>query len=551
MKNSCLTILLFLLCSSFPLYAGKEITSLLKELDKTIREREVYRVEKEQRIGKWKELLQHALPAEQQLEICEKLFYEYLTYNTDSCVFYAKEELRIATASDNPYWITKANMSMIEVMGVAGMTKEAFDLLESIDRENLPRDLYRNYYHLCRTLYDLMANYAVTAGEREYYTQMTTLYRDSLLHANIPGTFNYILVEADELIVNGKGKEAVELLSACYDAYKDDVRSLALMAYVLSEAYRIEGNKTEEKKYLVVSSIADLQLAVCEYISLRNLALFCYQEGDIERAYNYLKCSLDDAIACNARIRTLEISKIFPIIDTAYQAKAWKQRSDMEKSLVSISLLSFFLLIAIFYVYRQMKKLSVARKEVIDTNLLLQQVNKELSGSNKRLKELNNILSETNFIKEEYVGRYMNLCSVYLEKLDTYRRSLGKLAAAGKPEDVYKALKSTAFIDEELKDFYAGFDSSFLSLFPTFVEEFNALLAEGEKIHLKPGERMNTELRIFALVRLGITDSAKIAQFLRYSVTTIYNYRTKARNRAAGERDDFENKVMHIGVIAQ
>ncbi|MCD8193696.1 MAG: DUF6377 domain-containing protein [Tannerellaceae bacterium] len=550
MKHNWLTIV-FLLCSIFPLHADKEMTSLLKELDHTIREREVYRAEKEKRIGKWKDLLQHALPAEQQLEICEKLFYEYLTYNTDSCIFYAEEELRVATVTDNPYWITKAKMSLVEVMTVAGMTKEAFDLLESMDRERLAADLYRNYYHLYRTLYDVLANYAVTTKEQAYYTHMTTLYRDSLLHANVPGTFNYMLVEADELIVNGRGKEAIALLSGQYDTYKDNVRSLALMAYVLSEAYRIDGDRANEKKYLVISSIADLQLAVREYISLRNLAMFCYQEGDIERAYNYLKCSLDDAIACNARIRTLEISKIFPIIDTAYQTKARKQRSDMEKSLISISLLSFFLLIAIFYVYRQMKKLSVARKEVIDTNLLLQQVNKELSGSNKRLKEMNNILSETNFIKEEYVGRYMDLCSVYLDKLDTYRRSLGKLAAAGKPEDVYKALKSSAFIDEELKEFYAGFDSSFLRLFPTFVDDFNALLSEGEKIQLKPGERMNTELRIFALVRLGITDSAKIAQFLRYSVTTIYNYRTKARNRAAGERDDFENKVMKIGVVTQ
>lgn len=150
-------------------------------------------------------------------------------------------------------------------------------------------------------------------------------------------------------------------------------------------------------------------------------------------------------------------------------------------------------------------------------------------------------------LKEEYIGRYMDQCSVYLEKMDNYRRSLGKIAATGNVEELYKNIKSSKFIEGELKEFYTNFDNTFLQLFPTFVEDFNALLADDEQISLKAGERMNTELRIFALIRLGITDSVKIAQFLRYSVTTIYNYRTKVRNKAAGDRDLLEQEVMTIG----
>ena len=186
---------------------------------------------------------------------------------------------------------------------------------------------------------------------------------------------------------------------------------------------------------------------------------------------------------------------------------------------------------------------------MLDTNTLLQELNEELHHSNSQLKEMNHTLSETNYIKEEYIGRYMDQCSTYLDKMDLYRRSLNKIAAAGKVEELYKAIKSSQFLEEELKEFYANFDMTFLQLFPNFVEEFNALLVE--PMQPKAGELLNTELRIFALIRLGITDSTKIAQFLRYSVTTIYNYRTRVRNKALGERDEFEAKVMKIGKVEE
>lgn len=196
-----------------------------------------------------------------------------------------------------------------------------------------------------------------------------------------------------------------------------------------------------------------------------------------------------------------------------------------------------------------MKKVAAARREVLDTNTLLQELNEELHHSNSQLKEMNHTLSETNYIKEEYIGRYMDQCSTYLDKMDLYRRSLNKIAAAGKVEELYKAIKSSQFLEEELKEFYANFDMTFLQLFPNFVEEFNALLVE--PMQPKAGELLNTELRIFALIRLGITDSTKIAQFLRYSVTTIYNYRTRVRNKALGERDEFEAKVIKIGKVEE
>jgi hypothetical protein len=194
-----------------------------------------------------------------------------------------------------------------------------------------------------------------------------------------------------------------------------------------------------------------------------------------------------------------------------------------------------------------MKRLAIARKNLNEANLQLHNLNNELSDTNTQLNATNKTLLEANIIKEEYIGRYMDQCSVYIDKLDDYRRLLNKTATAGKIEDLLQALKSKQFIEDELKEFYTNFDSTFLQLFPTFVEEFRTLLIDDEEIQIKQGELLNTELRIFALIRLGITDSVKISHFLRYSLSTIYNYRTKLRNKAAGPRDEFEMNVMQIG----
>ena len=198
-----------------------------------------------------------------------------------------------------------------------------------------------------------------------------------------------------------------------------------------------------------------------------------------------------------------------------------------------------------------MRKLSAARKELSFANEQLNNLNHELSATNNQIKHTNETLVEANLIKEEYIGRYMDQCSVYIDKLDGYRRLLNKTAAAGKMQDLLNALKSKQFIEDELEFFYTNFDSTFLQLFPTFVEEFNSLLIDNEETQLKQGELLNTELRIFALIRLGIKDSVKISHFLRYSLSTIYNYRTKVKNKAIGVREDFESNVLKIGTFTK
>lgn len=533
------------------LYAkdNKSTDALLREIDGIIKNRQTYGAEKEARIADLKKLLVEAASDEQRYGFCGRLFDEYRAYNLDSSFVYAQRKEGLAHRLNKLDYLDDSAMNMAEVMGTTGMYKEALELLGKIDKKTLPDYLYGYYYHLYRTIYGLMGDYAVTEKAKKEYYRMTDLYRDSLLQINASDSLGHALVMADKCIVHARYDEAIDMLMEYYSKPSLDDHAQAMITYTISEGYRLKGDKQGQKHYLALSAIADLKSAVKEYVSLRKLASLVYEEGDIDRAYNYLKCSLEDATLCNARLRTLEISQVFPIIDQAYQLKTKRQQQEMKVSLICISLLSVFLLVAIFFVYKQMKKVAAARREVIDTNTLLQELNEELHDSNSQLKEMNHTLSEANYIKEEYIGRYMDQCSTYLDKMDLYRRSLNKIAAAGRVEELYKAIKSSQFLDEELKEFYANFDVTFLQLFPSFVEDFNALLTE--PMQPKPGELLNTELRIFALIRLGITDSTKIAQFLRYSVTTIYNYRTRVRNKAVGERDEFEAKVMQIGKVEE
>lgn len=521
--------------------------SLLLKLDQAIKERPIYMEQKELKLAELKRQLHRQIPDEERFAILGTLLDEYRSFNTDSALHMAEEREQIAIRLGNREYIDNARMNKADVLGMTGMYKEVMDLMRNIHIDRLSVDIHPYYYHIYRTVYGLMADYAVTAYEKKLYTELTDKYRDSLLLVNKDNLLIHTLIQSDQYNVRNEYDKAIRLLTDYLALQKDYEHDVAICAYTLSESYRLKGDKEKEKEYLIVSAMADMKTAVREYISLRKLAVLLYQEGDIERAYSYVKICMEDAAACNARLRKLEILEIFPIINDAYQQKTEKQQEQMKWALVSISLLSLFLLLAIFYVYKQMKKVAAARREVIDTNKRLKELNDELHLSNAQLKEANHSIAENSYLKEEYIGRYMDQCSVYLEKMDNYRRSLGKIAATGNVEELYKNIKSSKFIEGELKEFYTNFDNTFLQLFPTFVEDFNALLADDEQISLKAGERMNTELRIFALIRLGITDSVKIAQFLRYSVTTIYNYRTKVRNKAAGDRDLLEQEVMTIG----
>jgi cell division protein FtsB len=334
------------------------------------------------------------------------------------------------------------------------------------------------------------------------------------------------------------------MLLSLWDETTDEDVERGIIAYFLGYMYKNRNNIELCEKYFILSALSDEEHCNKDNASLQALALMYYEMGNIDKAYKFMQSAIDDAVFCNVRYRTVEISSSYPIINAAYQAKEKKQKANLQKSLLAISILLVFLAAGILYIYRQMKRLSFIRKELYHTNRKLSDLNNDLTTANDQLKE-------SNLIKEEYIAHFFDLCSTYIDKLENYRKTLSKHASNNHIDELFKMLRSTALIENELEELYKKFDIIFLSLYPSFVDEFNALQSKEEPVSLKPGELLNTELRIFALIRLGITDSVKIAGFLRYSISTIYNYRVKARNNAIVARDEFEERVMKIGNCTQ
>ena len=511
---------------------GQDTASLLDTLDMTLRESHKYIDARRAKIAGLKAELARAATDAERYRLAGCLREEYRSFDIDSALYFANEKMAAARRIGNASYISDARMNLAETSGVYGMYKEALDYIDSVDKGVLDVYQMEYYYHVYRNIYGLMADNCSNAVIKKRYLALTDSYRDSILLVNSPGSFNYVIVKADKDNVHGRYDEAIKILKGAYSKF-DNIHGKALLDYSLAMAYAGKGDTANEKRHLILSAINDIRSGIREYTSLRLLAVMLYKEGDVDRAYAYMTRCMDDAAACNSLWRIYEVQKAFPILNMVYHHQLDRQRMVSFCSLVFIILLTLFLAVAILVIKKQMRKVSAARRQAQEANV--------------RLKELNRELSESSHIKEEYIAHYIDQCSLYIDKMDKYRKHLQKVAQKGGAKELFEEIRSKSFIDNELKDFYAQFDDSFLNLFPNFVDDFNNLLVPEQRIRLKPSEKLNTELRIFALIRLGISSSTKIANFLRYSVTTIYNYRVRLRNAAAGDREKFDDAVMMIG----
>ena len=534
--------------SFFPsLWAGSS-DSLLVKLNQTIEQRPSYMQRKEEALETLRQSLRKlsAGNVEGRMNLYEALWQENRSYNTDSSLFYATALSQLAQQAGNEEQKQNALLHRATALMTIGMFKEADEIIKPLREGGVLPGQRSQFFHLCRSLFGLMADYAVTAQEKAAYASLTDDFRDSLLTIYEAGSNMYRMIYADKLTAHGKYAEALrELLPFTPTG---DGRFDAGYHYTIAEAYYHMGRIEKARHYYTLAAISDMQSDTREYIALRKLAVILFQSGDIDRAYHYLTLCMADAKACNARLRILEILDTFPVVNEAYLEKKQQQQRVITGVLIAISLLVVSLIFAIFSVLKQKKALQQAQTDLAHANGQLNEVNRMLVEYNEEMKRQNQLITETSYLKEAYITQYMDQCSSYLEKMESFRKRLRQLLSAGKTKEIQQALTSyNQEVETELAEFYDSFDTTFINLFPTFVEDFNALLREDEQVQLKPGQKLNTELRVFALIRLGITDSTKIAHFLRYSVTTIYNYRTRMRNRARGDRDELEKQVMEIG----
>ena len=332
-----------------------------------------------------------------------------------------------------------------------------------------------------------------------------------------------------------------------------DSRDYAIACYY---RWLVSEDQDEMRYWLSQSALSDVRHAVMDQASLLQLADLLNGEGDLERSYKYIRFTWDCNNRFNTRMRSWQITPILNVIENNYQKAVARNTRGLWTSVVVVSVLALLLLGLLFFLHRRNRQLDTARHalktsndELATANTQLARQTDELSTLNEELSTLNSQLSESNRVKEEYIGRFMSLCSQYIDKIDDYRKMVNKKMKNKELDELYRLSKSTELKEKEIEELLQNFDSVFLHLYPNFVEEFNALLQPEMRFQKRDDNRLVTEIRIFALIRLGIEDSSKIAEFLHYSVNTIYNYRARIKNGALDNRESFERRVKMLGRV--
>lgn len=511
-----------------------EREDLLKELDRVVTHRQMYMDIKEHRIDSLRRLLSADAPVEGQLDLYQQISHEYTTYRYDSAWKYMlKGEELVAKAGIKRYR-DEAAIHACLLLSTTGMYMESLTHLQQIDPSTLDSALLYDYYSTYEWACYAAGEYTNDNRYTPEYRQMERLYTDSVFSVLTPGTDPYLYYQAKILLQNGKAEGALHTYLDLYPTLRIDTRLYAIVTYDIANIYHRFGNQDLYEKFLILAAISDQVCPLKENLAMQELALYLFRNKpeDLNRAYTYIQCAMEDARFYNNRLRMLQISEKLPVIVKAYQEKSEQEKRNLTLALAAITLLSVITMASLLYVDKQMRQVKKSRRA--------------LEILNQELHILNEKLNDSNHTKEEYVGLFIDLCSSYIDKLDKYRETVKRKLIAKQVDDLYKMASSTRAIESELDDFFHSFDSAFLKLYPTFIEDFNKLLLPDEQILPRKGEILNRELRIFALIRLGIDDSSRIASFLRYSPQTIYNNRTKVRNKAV-HKESFEKELMKIG----
>ncbi len=546
-KNCLLCFLLFFSCHSA--LAGESLDSLLNVLDKTIKEADTYVQIKENKLHELKKEARKTPPfSVERYNLNNDIYLEYKAYSSDSALHYLNENMLLARQLNDKERELKIQLELSYLLSSIGMYMEAADILNSIDRQTLPSSLLGHYYTCYEHVY-----FEAGAAQPRYkmfasrYVKLSHAYRDSMQITLDPSSATYLWLRETQLREAGKYDEALEFSDRRLAEASFGTPQYALVAYQRFRLFESMGKKDEHLYYLVLSAISDVRSAIKEQSSLMVLAQELNSKGDLKRAYDYINFSWEISQFYKTRLRSWMNITPLSMINGNYQDIIKQQNRELLIYITCVALLALLLVIALIYIYRQMKALSIAKKGLQEVNERLFSLNEELEEVNRHLRSTNLELSESNLIKEAYIARFFKLCSVYVDRLQAYRKLVNKKLQRGQVAELLKMTHlSNDIVTVEVQELYANFDSAFLHLFPNFVESLNALLLPDEQIVLKPDELLNTELRIFALIRLGIKDSSQIAELLHYSVNTIYNYRSRVKTKARVSRDDFEDLVAKI-----
>jgi tetratricopeptide (TPR) repeat protein len=529
------SILFFLL----PLFvsARSETNRLLSELDGYIGRKSEYTDQKWERINTLLKQTNQAIRLNDYRELYDlynRLSDEYKSFIYDSAFFYINKLNQVAPLLNDRDKYAHAKIKMGFTLLSSGLFKESLDSLLSIDLTGCKNDTKQEYYSLvARTYYDL-ADYDNDVHFASIYRRIGNRYLDSaifLLHEDTPEYWAAIgLLEMKSNDLQGSADAFNFLISK----YEISIHQYAIATSSVAYVYTLMDREYEAIDMLIKASIADIKSSTRETVALRNLAVLLMKRGDIDRAYRYIKIALEDATFYNARHRKIEVGAVLPIIEGERLRIVESQKKKLTQYSLVVTLLSIVVLAFSIIIFMQLRRLIRVRR-------MLQEYNSSLQ-------EMNHKLEEANIIKEEYIGHFFTMNSEFIEKLESYRKNIQRKIATRQIDDLANIISNTD-LKKERESLFLNFDKIFIKLFPRFVDEFNSFFKEEDRVVLKHDELLNSDLRIFALMRLGITDSEKIAKFLDFSVNTIYTYRTKIKHKAVIGREDFDERIMQIKAL--
>ena len=563
-------LFILIVCLLFPAYvcadtskhALEENRKLLHSLDSLLEQQDLFVRVKEERIKQLKMQYSRVKDVKELYAMNRMVYLEYRVYDADSALHYINKNIQLAQQTNNRTWEVVSLLEQSFVLTSSGLLTEALKAVSDIQPEELPQNLRSEYFGRLCTLYSRLRDYSSENSQlSEHYNNLQKAFRDSVYLTATPDELRYWNCRAWLYL----GTPEIEPVKQAFEENKqtlsNDSRKYSIATYNLSAIYRSENNESKYLENLILSAMADIRSVNGDIGSLQEIAEYLFKHGEIDRAYNYILYCSQKAMLFHNRVRIVKMSHLQNQIYKAYQEQSRTQQKRLQASLIAVSFLFLVLIGAFLFIRKQMRRLKEANLKLDNTNQKLsvnmdalstahqrlEEVNIQLKDLNTQLQEVNDQLRESNYVKEEYIGYVFNICSTYISKLEEFRKNINRKLKVGQIEDVKAMTDSSATASNELKEFYQNFDTIFLHLYPDFVGDFNALLLPEERIELKEGELLNTELRIHALIRLGITDSVKIADFLHCSAQTVYNNRLRTRNKSIIPKEDFINAVKKLG----
>jgi hypothetical protein len=528
-------------------FAKSDSENLIDELHKTVLQKKTYEQKKLQQIDILKARLENtSLSLSEQFELCNKLYEEYKTFQYYAAFSYALKLREISQKLQDPIKSNYAKLQLSFTLLSSGMYKESLDSLNLVELHNMPNYILIEYYVLMsRCNYELAA-YNDTPYFVEQYNKRGNVYSDSAIALMSKNDLQYYFVKGIRELKEKKYQEAEYDFMIILERFHPNFHDYAMTASALASVYlEGDGNRETATNLMIQAAIADIKSSTKEGVALAYVADLLYQQKHDDKAYLLIKEALNDASFYGAKLRLKHVSGILPVIEGNRLSTVEDQKNRLFIFTSIVSVLSLLVIIFAFIIFKQLRQLKVVEKEINETNLKLQSTNHLLQSTNQILQVKNNELQEANKIKEEYIGYSFNMYANYLDKLEKIKKSIEKKLITKNLESIGQVLDSIN-MKKEREALYISFDKIFIKLFPNFVPAFNSFFKDEDKYIFQTDHPLDIDIRIFALIRIGISDHEQIAKILEYSVRTIYNHKTKVKSKSILSNDEFEKKIMEI-----